>query len=506
MNTASILMLVGLLVYIVIICFEGLSKMAGNKDTTALYSASKSVGPVAMVATMAMSMYSGLTYNGFPATAYRLGISYIGPVGGSIGQAIIPVVIGYRLWVLGRKYGYTSPSEYFRERYGSEAFGYFVAILLCLFIIPYVAMQIMAIGNTVEVTTGVPYVVAALVFTFAIAFHCMTGGMKSVAWMDTFHFVLAYGALSLVCIFLVKGFDGGLVGMANKVMADPETAVKLTWTGTWKDSLAQALTGSWVVIAWPHIFVRSFMNKSKFNFTAMAYAIPLSMAVAFPALVIIGSLMAPAYLGANFATPDLIMPFLSANYTPAIVAFISMLCLCAFAVSTSDSFFLTAAQFASKDVYMRVKELKGETVNEEKGVKIGRYTMIVIMIIMMFIVVLKPASITDMAYKLSSPFFAMILPSLILGLYWKRATKEGAWAGTIGGVIVTVLFTFFLTPPAGLSALIWGLIVNFGLMFIVSLATKVPEGVAKKFIDDIDNVIVYCHGYDEMVDKTLASI
>ena len=502
MNPITIFMIVGLLIYSCIICSEGLSKFKKNKDTAALYTASRGVGPLAMVCTMAMSMYSGLTYNGFPATAYNVGIEYISPVGASVGQCIIPVVVGYRLWVHGRKYGFTSPSEYFEARYQSKAFGYFVAALLCIFIIPYVAMQLVAVGDTVNVTTGVPYVVAVGVATVVIAFHCITGGMKSVAWMDTFHFFLAYGALALVVIFLILGFDGGLPAMAEKVMSDPETADALRWdTVNYgpKYALAQAATGSWVVIAWPHIFIRSFMNKSKLNFKVMAYTIPITMLIAFPALVLIGALMGNAYLGAGFEQTDQIMPYLVSTYCPPIVAFISMLCLCAFAVSTTDSFFLAAAQFGAKDIYMRAKKSAGKTVSEERGVLVGRIFMVILMIITLFVVWLRPAAITEMAYSLASPFFAMILPALIFGLYWRRATKAGAWAGTLGGVIVTTLFTFFVTPPLGLSALLWGLIVNFALFFVVSLCTKAPEGAAKKFVDDIDNVVLYGHGFDEVV-------
>lgn len=507
MSTKNILMIIGLMIYCIFICTEGMFQRKTTKTTEGLFSGNRGIGSFAMLCTLAMSMFSGLTYNGFPAAAYRTGIGYMSPVGGAIGQSIIIVILGYRLWLIGKKYGTSSPADYFRERYYSEGFGYFVAVLLCIFIIPYVAMQIIAVGDTIEVTTGIPYMVGVGVITLVIAIHCMAGGMSSVAFMAIFHAFLAYIALFLVFTGLIAGFDGGLKGIVQTTASNPETAKLLTWGGTgangWKGTLANATTGSFVVIAWPHIFTRTFANKGKKNFKAQAIGIPIMMIIAYTMLVMIGAVIAPAYVGAGFAAPDRIMPTLATQYTPPFIAFMSMLCLCAFAISTVDSFFLVAAQFASKDIYMHLKYTQGKPVDEKTGVQIGRIVMFAVMVIMLFVVWIRPAGITDLAYKLASPFFAMVLPALVFGLYWRKATKEGAWAGTLSGLAVTTIFTFFVKPPLGLSALIWGLFVNFAMFFLVSLCTKAPEGIAKKFIDDIDDVVLYGNDFEEMVGRVI---
>lgn len=327
--------------------------------------------------------------------------------------------------------------------------------------------------------------------------------MKSVAWTSFFQFFIAYGGITLVFIYLVKNYDGGLAQMAQDVMNNENTRHALIWDTEnhgWKYQLANALTGSWVVISWPHIFRNSLASRGKANFKCMASLIPLTMAYAFPALVIIGALMGNAYLG-GAPVADGVMPTLASQYTPPLVAFISMLVLCSFAVSTSDSFFLTASQFAGKDIYMRMRYNKGVPVNEKDGVKIGRIVMVVMMIIMLVVVWLRPASVTDLAYKLSSPFFGMTLPAMIGGLYWKRATKEGAWAGVISGVITCVVFTFFVTPPMGFSALVWGLVVNAAAFIIVSLLTKPNQELADKYVTYVDDVILNGKHFDELVNK-----
>jgi SSS family solute:Na+ symporter len=268
-----------------------------------------------------------------------------------------------------------------------------------------------------------------------------------------------------------------------------------------------ALTGAIATIAWPHIFVRCFMAKSKKNFQVMAGALPIFYALCYFLLALVGAVLAPALLGGDVTYIDGIMATLSTSYAPKFVTFISILCLCAFAISTTDSFLLVGGQFLSQDIYLRWKFLKtGETVDDQKVVNIGRAGIILIMIVMLWVVFSKPASITDNAYKLASPFFGMIMPATFAGVYWKKATREGAWAGTIMGLLTVVLLTFFVAPPLKLSAFVWAILVNSSVLIGVSLCTKVPEGIGEKFIDNVNNIITTGNSYYDVVDKTIGQV
>ena len=130
----------------------------------------------------------------------------------------------------------------------------------------------------------------------------------------------------------------------------------------------------------------------------------------------------------------------------------------------------------------------------------------ILMVITLIIVAIRPASITDYAYKLSSPFFAQILPATMAGLFWKRASKEGAIAGTVGGLIVATVFTFFVTPPLGFSALIWALVANTALLVVISLFTKVPEDVISKYHTRIDSIIYSGAELSSLTDATIAAV
>ena len=115
--------------------------------------------------------------------------------------------------------GFTTPVDFLRSRYYSEGFGIFVAILMVVMIIPYVALQLITIGDGMYTSTKnfMPYMLTVLIGCCIICFHVFGGGMKAVAWMDTFNFILGCGTLWVLTAFLIiKWFpDGGLVQAIN---------------------------------------------------------------------------------------------------------------------------------------------------------------------------------------------------------------------------------------------------------------------------------------------------
>lgn len=492
-------MIIGILGYAAFMVFHGFSNFKQtSKSAESFFNADRGVSPFVLICTTAISVYSGLSYYGYPSGVYSGGIGYLAAAGCAV-SGLLFCLIGYRIWILGKEYGFQTPCDYLRTRYYSEGFGLFVAVLLVFFSIPYISVQLITIGDGITVTTNgmFPYFPAVILGTVCVSLHIIGGGMKSVAWLDTFHTILGVAAVYIVVVYIVKTYfpSGGLVEAATIVKNDPVLATRLSTPGpsgvySWKGLLNQALTGAVATIVWPHVFMRCYIAKSTKNFRIMSWALPIAHLVLTFGLVIIGAILAPAILGGDFASPDKVMPTLANEYCTPIIAFISILCLFAFAVSTADSMLLSASAMASRDIYIRhFYEKHGKSVESKRVVTFGRIVLLVEMVACIAITMTRSASFIDYAYKLSSPFFAMILPCTIGGLFWKRGSKEGAIAGTVGGVIVTTIFTFFVTPFFGFSALLWGLFVNIVLYVGVSLATKVPEEISERYIVRIDRVI-----------------
>jgi cation/acetate symporter len=89
---------------------------------------------------------------------------------------------------------------------------------------------------------------------------------------------------------------------------------------------------------------------------------------------------------------------------------------------------------------------------------------------------------------------------LVLGVWWKRATREGAIAGIITGISSGLFYLLWVYPK--FSNAIWGVTnepilgidhLRFGLigapiclvvMVVVSLMTKEPSPATQKMVDD----------------------
>ena len=87
---------------------------------------------------------------------------------------------------------------------------------------------------------------------------------------------------------------------------------------------------------------------------------------------------------------------------------------------------------------------------------------------------------------------------LVLGVWWKRATREGAIAGMIAGLATGTAWLIYVYPKfmgntwlsdaTGIDHLRFGIpgaIVCLVVMVVVSLMTREPDSATQKMIDEV---------------------
>ena len=90
------------------------------------------------------------------------------------------------------------------------------------------------------------------------------------------------------------------------------------------------------------------------------------------------------------------------------------------------------------------------------------------------------------ATHFATPGYAQLFPALVAGLFWKRANREGAIFGTLGGFVTLLLTSLVWKNPLGVTPLLWSLIVNCILLVGISLVTAKPsKEVTDKFFEAV---------------------
>ena len=162
------------------------------------------------------------------------------------------------------------------------------------------------------------------------------------------------------------------------------------------------------------------------------------------------------------------------------------------AMSTADGLVLAIANALSHDIYYKIIDPKADV---RKRLIVARALLIVIGAAGAYIASMRITSILGaVAWAFDFAMSGLFFP-LVLGVWWKRATREGAIAGMIAGLASGTAYLIYVYPkfmgnPAwlGIDHLRFGIIgasVCLVVMVVVSLMTKEPDSATQKMVDEV---------------------
>ena len=159
------------------------------------------------------------------------------------------------------------------------------------------------------------------------------------------------------------------------------------------------------------------------------------------------------------------------------------------AMSTADGLILAIANALSHDLYYKIIDPKAETA---KRLVVARVLLVVIgfagaTIAAMEIQGILGSVIWAFDFAMSGLFFP-----LVLGVWWKRANREGAIAGMALGLISGTAYLIWVRTGGsgflGITQLTFGIFgsaVSLVSMVVVSLMTSAPNAATQKMVDEV---------------------
>jgi cation/acetate symporter len=176
--------------------------------------------------------------------------------------------------------------------------------------------------------------------------------------------------------------------------------------------------------ALPHLLVRSLVTPSiEGARNSFLWAIPFTAALCLagvPSLPLLGE--SPDATGA--ALPLLTFGFAAVGAIAALLALASGL-------------LVTLANALSYDLYYKAAQPAAST---ERRIFFARAALVVVTLLAAWAALARPETIHAMTPGAFSLAASTLLPALLLGIWWKRASSEGALAGMLTGLAVCLYY------------------------------------------------------------------
>jgi len=472
--------------YIGIFAFR---KAKGREKAEDYFLASRSLGPFVFLFSLFGTNMTAFAILGSSGHAFNNGIVTFGLMASSSGL-VIPLsifLVGTRVWALGKKYGFMTPVQMFRDRWECSHIGTVILAVQAVLLVPYIIMGIMGGGTRLNASSGgvVPFWFGGAIVAMVVMSYVFFGGMRGTAWVNTFQTVLflLFGAIALIVIGVGMG---GFTSAVQAMQSSPAFAPLLT-----RERISPYYFFSYTfiplsAIAFPHIliFCLTARKMNQFKKTVIFYPLCI-MAIWLPCvflgvmanrvtdvpqirakqearrmLATQGRTMEPEArdeLRDKAAGDDVILLLLQ-RYAPLWLAGLLGAGIMA-AVMASDSQILALSTMFTEDVfaYYGGKRRFGEAVQ----VLTGRIFIVIITLFAYAVALQAPETIFELAIQYAFSGFAALSPLLIGALFWRGSTKWGALAVTLWtamAVVAVAVFQHLVPAPApGPATIIWSL-------------------------------------------------
>ncbi|MEM8599493.1 MAG: sodium:solute symporter family protein [Bacteroidota bacterium] len=495
-----------------------------------------------MSAASFISMAGLISFQGFDGSVYLMG--WTG------GYVLLALLLAPFL----RKFGQYTVPDFVAERYYSQAARVVAAIAAIFVSFTYVAGQMGGVGVAFSRFLGVSFEMGVVIGMVIVAFFASLGGMKGITYTQVAQYCVLIFAYTIPAIAIALSLYGnpipqGAIGEALPILDGLQQDLGLDpysnpfVNNNMLNVFCITLCLMVGTAGLPHVIVRFYTVKS----------VSAARWSAFWALLFIGILYTTAPAIAIFAKTEMLQqfvtngpqgflelswvqnwaetglidtaaiaalpeasaatvgPFLGAINrdivvlaTPEIAglsAFIVALVAAgglAAALSTASGLLLVISSSLAHDIYGK---LINPNASDKTRLAVGR-GMILFAVVLAGLLGIFPlgfvAEVVAFAFGLAAASF---FPVILLGIFWKRANKQGAIAGMSVGLVFTfvmivlmrthvvigaeqpILESFLGIKAQGIGVI--GMLLNFALMIGVSLMTPPPPPQVQNLVEQI---------------------
>ncbi|MDQ0158198.1 sodium/proline symporter PutP [Alkalibacillus salilacus] len=372
------------------------------------------------------------------------------------------------------------------------------AAVILIFFTVYVASGLVGGAVLFSNTFGYDYMVALLIGGAVIIAYTFLGGFIAVSWTDFIQGILMFLAL-IVLPFVAISELGGWSETVSVVGELSEGSHLNMIQGVSMIGIISSLAWGLGYFGQPHILAR-FMAIRTHKDVPKARLIGMSWMVFSLFGAIFVGIAGFAYVGTEAVQSELANRGIEASMdgsmlmlaneeavfiamtqllTHPVVAGVLLAAILAAIMSTVDSQLLVSSSAVAEDFY---KGFFRKNASNKELIWVARISVIVIALIALIIASDDESRVLDLVANAWAGFGASFGPIVVLSLFWKRLTRNGALAGIVVGA-VTVLTWGQIDPFDGLYSLVPGFL--FATIAAVGISL-LGRGPSKEIQDEFE--------------------
>lgn len=497
---------ISLVVFILIMLGVGIlsSKQAATMDGFLL--GGRNVGPWISAFAYGTSYFSAVIFIGYAGMHgwnIGLGSMWIGAGNAILGCWLAWKILAKRTRHMTRTLEARTMPEFFSARYASKGMKLYAAAVIFIFLIPYSASVYKGLGTMFSaIYGGADPKLCMLLVAILTGVYLVMGGYVATALNDFIQgIIMVIGLIAMILILVNSPQVGGFSEIIPRLQAIDPQLVDITGGKSSSFLITNVLLTSFGVWGLPQMVHKYYAIKDESSIHIATIVSTVFAAIIGAGAYFTGSL-SRLFLAANpdgtpnvpggfdGVMPTLLMNALTSNVFSMIILSIIMLLLLSASMSTLAAVVLSSSSAVSVDLVVEVHP----NISDKRQMQLMRLLCVIFVAGSYLFATMNVSFIVNLMSFSWGVVAGSFIGPFMWGIYSKKVTKTGAWAGLLSGLIVVGGAMTYLcstmgfaaakafAPQMGVCAMIFSVII----VPIVSLFTK-------KYSDEFNTKVFEYH-------------
>ncbi len=416
------------------------------KNTTDFAIAGRSLPLVMVITTTFATWFGAETVMGIPAKFVQGGLNAVveDPFGAGMCLVLVGLFFAAKLYRL----NLLTIGDFYRQRYG-RGIEVFCSGAIILSYLGWVAAQITALGLVFSVLTNgaMGETTGMIIGTLAVLIYVVVGGFLAVAWTDFIQMIVLVVGMSIIAVFAAD-----LAGGSDKVLA--VVSSQDLWR-FWPEPsftdimffIAAGITMMFGSIPQQDVYQRVMSAKDATTARngAVIGGVGYILFAFVPMFIVASAVVVMGDEALAIAKDDYqrLLPTFVMGKMPLVMQILFFGALLSAIKSTSSATLLAPSTSFVENILKNLRPHMGD----RQQLAAMRWSIVVFAaIVLAYAIAMQGTPIYDLVSSAYQVTLVGAFVPLVMGLYWKPATTQGAIASVAAGIATWVLFFPQITP------------------------------------------------------------